>query len=209
MGADDHRIAMIPNFLDSMFSRENKVEPAFDNDRDRQLLYVGRLEYVKNLLDPIRAIDLLPDKYKLQIIGDGSLEKEIRRTITNMGVSNRVTLHGHVANDRLTLYYEDADVFIHPIRGVYTFSRTCLEAISANLPIICTATGDTHEMLPNSSVTYSEGDPADLARTIENLLRDSDKLAHLYEGCLDDVNQYTRDETIQKIEHEYNAVTAQ
>lgn len=209
MGADDHRIAMIPNFLDGKLTRDRKVKSSYDLDGDRQLLYVGRLETTKNLFDPIRAIGLLPDNYKLQIIGDGSLEREIRRTMTNMSVANRVTLHGYVDNDRLTPFYEEADVFIHPMRGPYTFSRTCLEAISANLPIICTTTGDTHQMLPNSSVTYSEGDPGDLARTIEDLFGNRHKLSHLSEGIVEDVNQYTRDETIRKIEDEYDAVTAQ
>src|SRR5699024_1941388 len=59
---------------------------------------VGRLEKVKNYQSMIEIMKLLPERYHLNIFGEGSEKEELENHINEMNLESQVTLHGFISN---------------------------------------------------------------------------------------------------------------
>lgn len=69
---------------------------------------------------------------RLVLAGNGSLRPEIERFITDSGITDRVALIGHIANDDLAPYLRDADIYVSASRSDGT-SISLLEAMGVGL----------------------------------------------------------------------------
>jgi glycosyltransferase involved in cell wall biosynthesis len=59
-----------------------------------ELIFVGRLVSIKNLIELPEIVSKLPPKYKLIIVGDGPRMRDIEGAIENYNIKNRVELKG-------------------------------------------------------------------------------------------------------------------
>lgn len=64
-----------------------------------------------------------------------------------------------------------------------TFGLIVLEAMAAGLPIACSDRNAMPEVLGDAGVTSPPEDPDDIARTLRQLLRDTEKRAQLAEAA--------------------------
>lgn len=62
------------------------------------LVAVGRLEKVKNYSSMIDILEILPQNFHLNILGDGNERNNLEDYISRKGLSDRVTVHGFVEN---------------------------------------------------------------------------------------------------------------
>ncbi len=101
------------------------------------ILFVGRLVYYKGLeflLDAMRHVDA-----KLLMVGNGPLEKRLKRLSARLGVSSKVIWAGEVANDKIAPYYYACDVFVLPSSfGSEAFGIVQLEAFACGKPVVST-----------------------------------------------------------------------
>ena len=80
-----------------------------------RLLYVGRLEWQKDLLTLLRAFQLINRCYKdvkLLIVGQGSFEKELRLEAQNLGIESNVVFLGGIDHKAIFSYYYSSDIFV-------------------------------------------------------------------------------------------------
>ena len=82
--------------------------PFLPRNEVRKFLYVGRLVSVKNLDFLIDKFNHYPD-LELTIIGFGELEDELKSK-----AKDNIHFLGAVDNEKLSIYYQDTDVFILP-----------------------------------------------------------------------------------------------
>ncbi|MCS0654822.1 glycosyltransferase [Cytobacillus firmus] len=68
------------------------------NKNKINLTAVGRIEDVKNYKEMVDIQSMLPEKFHLNILGDGKEKNKLEEYIKNKGLSNRVTIHGFVEN---------------------------------------------------------------------------------------------------------------
>jgi rhamnosyl/mannosyltransferase len=101
----------------------------------RLIVSVGRLVYYKGieyLIEAMASIDA-----HLLIIGDGPLRGKLEAKAREHGVSDRVTMLGHVED--LTPYYHAADVFAFPsIARSEAFGIVQIEAMACGKPVVNT-----------------------------------------------------------------------
>jgi glycosyltransferase involved in cell wall biosynthesis len=101
-----------PNKKDLNLKKELGIKGAF-------LLFVGRLAPEKGIDLLIRAMPRVLNEYpetKLVIIGEGNLEKELKKMTKDLNVTNNVLFLGKKKNIELPKYYATADFFIGPSR---------------------------------------------------------------------------------------------
>ncbi len=81
---------------------------------------------------------------------------------------------GHVARERLALFYQAADVFIHAARAD-NFPYTVLEAMASGVPVVATSVGGVPEQVRSGETGYlvPEGDSSAMAERVAQLLQDS------------------------------------
>ncbi len=149
---------------------------------DRIILAVGRLVYYKGLEFLVRAMQQIQGH--ALIVGQGPERERLAAEAESLGVSDRVTLLGHVPDTRP--YYRAARAFALPshLRSE-AFGIVQLEAMAAGLPVVNTRIPSG---VPGVSVdgvtglTVPPGDPTALADAVNRLLDDPGLAARLGEA---------------------------
>jgi len=115
----------------------NEVGDAWQGHAGARLLAVGRLKEQKNYPVLLRALSQLLQRRPahLVILGTGPQEEHIRQLVRSSGLSEHVSLVGHV--DVLATYYQRADLFI--LSSDYEgFGNVIVEAMSYGTPVVST-----------------------------------------------------------------------
>ena len=115
-----------------------------------RMLSVGRLDPEKNplLLADVFASALACDpRWRLHVCGSGPLASPLARRLEQLGVADRVVLHGYVPiDDGLWELYRSSHAFLH-VSLTEGFPQVLLEAFAARLPVVATAVGGVPEIV--------------------------------------------------------------
>jgi glycosyltransferase involved in cell wall biosynthesis len=141
----------------------------------RKLLYVGRLSEDKGALTALKAMARLRDKFAgvLHLYGRGDADYEAK--LRNFAESERLNVEFHSAKAaEMPDVYRQHDALIFTSEWEEPFALTPLEAMASGLPVIGTTTGGSIELFRHreNALTYTAGDPAELARQILALDRE-------------------------------------
>jgi glycosyltransferase involved in cell wall biosynthesis len=109
------------------------------------LLYLGRLDLEKGLVELLEAMDYLVkigvSNFRLQIVGDGYHEQLLKAKCLKLGLNKYVSFLGPETDlERIKNRYCNADLFILPTHHE-GFPRTLYEAMIFGVPIITTFVG--------------------------------------------------------------------
>ncbi len=175
-GLPIHKTAIIPNCVteeDLLISLVPKTgvkllgAPA--------ILSIGRLDAVKRLTDVVEAltkIDLI--KAHFHIVGKGAEKSVIEAKVAELGLSDRVTLHGFVSDADVAKMICGADVFVlaSEQEGLPT---VLLEMLMASRPVACS------RIPGNLAITSVAGiDTIFDVGDIDGIAREVKKAAHSY-----------------------------
>lgn len=182
--------------------KENALKKQCDIKHDEKiLLYVGRLDVVKNLdfmLEALYRLRLKGFKFKMIFVGSGPYEKDMQAAIKKYGLQDKVIFAGRIT-DRiaLALYYKIADLFLFP--SIYDSSSLVqIEAASQKTPTLFlkdTATSST--VTENVNGFFSDHDPLSFAEKIIDIFKNQKLYAKVKEQCFRDLyvtwNQITEE----------------
>jgi len=129
---------VIPNGVDlERFARAVPVSRWQDGTRN--LLFVGRHEPRKGLIELLKAFRILRKtgcRCRLLVVGSGPQEREARRYVMTRRLGN-VEFLGRVSDDETAQLFRTADVYVSPATGAESFGIVLLEAMAAGTPIVC------------------------------------------------------------------------
>ena len=129
---------VIPNGVDiARFARA--VPIARWQDGTRNILFVGRFESRKGLLDLLKAYRILRKTgcpCRLLVVGGGPQEREARRYIMTRRLGG-VEFLGRVSDEERDALFKTADVYVSPATGRESFGIVLLEAMAAGTAIVC------------------------------------------------------------------------
>lgn len=120
------------------------------------LLFVGRLEYDKGIIELIEAAKKIrnykKNNFEMHVVGEGSLGDIIKKRISSYSLEDCVFLHGEVSHGNIISWYIRADVYIS-LNKLGNLSNTVLEALNlGKCMILLKGDGvvdkDTDEILP-------------------------------------------------------------
>ncbi len=140
-----------------------------------RLLFVGRIEAAKGIMDLIRAIELLQN-VRLDVVGEGpDLARAMKRCVG-------MPVHFHGFQENVTSYYMDADMLVFPS---YSEGQglVLIEAMSCGLPCLASDIAAAIETTDHGRFAelFRCGDPSDLADKIRGLQNNRQRLAYLSE----------------------------
>ena len=106
---------------------------------------------------------------------------ELRRRITRLGLDERVTMTGQVAD--ASAYFEAMEVAVNASEEE-PFGIVLLEAMEAGVPVVAVARGGPLEIVERdvTGTLAESGEPAALAAAIERTLADPDRRAAMGEA---------------------------
>jgi L-malate glycosyltransferase len=169
-------IDVIPNGVD--LERFHPAEPLPTvQDRPLKLLTVGRLSATKRLdllIDAVQRLRAEGAEVKLDIIGGGALETELRLLLGRKHIRDAVTLAGRRQADAMPEIYRAHDIFVSA-SSQEGMSNAMLEAMASGLPIVTTRCEGLDELIADNGLVVEEATPETLAQGIEALVEDRPK----------------------------------
>lgn len=125
-----------------IFTINNPVEISKKTDHYKKqsnisrLLYIGRLEKVKNiefLLQSIFFLKKINSKFILNIVGEGALESDLKKFVSIYQLDDVVYFRGYSQN--VDAFYADSDLFI--MTSIYEgFPNVLVEANAYGVPVL-------------------------------------------------------------------------
>jgi len=136
-----NKISTIPNLIDTDFF----TLPEKRRDREPFIIIsFGILEYVKGFDILIRAFAEFVKKYDgeffLRIGGRGTKFRKLNKLARELGVGDRVSLHGYVPREEVKREMQMANLFVLPSR-FEAFGVVLIEAMATGCPVLSTYSG--------------------------------------------------------------------
>lgn len=176
------------NNFHGWFNKQREIT-AKDNLKkgDRVIITVSRLVEKNGIEYLIKAMPELPENYKLRIVGDGQLRKELEKLTEELKLTNRVQFHGKVNHNDIRYYYEASteaendkfyvySVFVRPSLSE-GLGNVFLEAMSLSVPVIATPVGGIPDFLRDGETGWfcKVKDPHSIAEKIKFVFAESNK----------------------------------
>jgi glycosyltransferase involved in cell wall biosynthesis len=156
---------------------------AFMSDGVLRLAYAGALTPLYGLVDVVDAMGMLarerPDlPTSFDLYGRGDVEDDLRRRASELGLSERVVLHGRIPLDAVAGGLAAADVVVSPIRrnrfSEISLSTKVFEGAVMEKPVVAADLPAARaEFEPDMLAWYVPDDVADLARAIAQVADDA------------------------------------
>ncbi len=210
-GVERNRIVVIPSGVDPPTHVLSFEERATERARlvsggSEMLLSVGNLETRKNLLNALRALELLPGKYRLVLVGgDGYGAHAIHTFITKQGLEGRVVRLGFVPAERMTVLYQSASALLFPSLEE-GFGFPVLEAMANGLPVVTSPTSSLPEVAADAALYADPLDPTDIAAKAVQAIEEAPALIEKGRAR---VRQFTWRRTAEAVLRVYEEVLTQ
>jgi hypothetical protein len=158
---------------DDFFGRSDTCQSA-----PCRLLYVGRMDRTKGLLQIVEAIALLTargENVTLDLVGwatpkDPILE-EVAALAGSRGIGERIKYHGpRPLGPELFDFYKKSDIFVTASWASEGFPRTILEAMAHSLPVVATRVGSIPAFIEGAAELIQPRDVPALADAISRIL---------------------------------------
>jgi phosphatidylinositol alpha-mannosyltransferase len=200
---------VIPNGVDvERFARA--VPIARWQDGTRNLLFVGRHEPRKGLIELLKAFRVLRKagcRCRLLVVGSGPQEREARRYVLTRRLGN-VEFLGRVTDEEKAALYRTADIYVSPATGAESFGIVLLEAMAAGTAIVCS---DIHGYKGvvrrgREGLLVPPRKPKALAAAIAELLADDDRRAAMGESGNRRAREFSWERVTAKVDEYYGFV---
>ncbi len=197
---------VIPNGVD-VARFERAVPIARWQDGMPNLLFVGRHEPRKGLLDLLKAVRILRRSgypCRLLVVGSGPQEREARRYVATRRLAD-VEFLGRVGDDEKAQLFRTTDVFVSPATGRESFGIVLLEAMATGKPIVCRDIEGYRQVAhPDGTVFVPPRDPAALAAGLESVFADESRRRAMSAFNLAYVRRYDWAHVARQVVGEYH-----
>lgn len=144
------------------------------------LLFVGQVNWKKNLRRVLEACAKLGTPFRLVVAGQGPHEKDARQLAEKLGIAEHTLFTGHITDpDALNALYKLADLFLFP--SIYDNSPLVVrEAAAMGTPSVTVLGSSAAEGITDGdNGLLCRDDSDDLARVVSAALADPESLARM------------------------------
>jgi glycosyltransferase involved in cell wall biosynthesis len=159
------------------WAAENHIPLPWPRGNSFIIGFVGVLNEQKGWKVLLDAVERLPKKFKLVLVGDGEQRKEMLSLIERPVLKDRVYYAGALPKETLLATYALFNVLILPsITTSYAeqFGAVLAEAMACGVPVIGSDSGGIPETVGKAGLIVPEQDPKVLAEAIFKISEDED-----------------------------------
>jgi glycosyltransferase involved in cell wall biosynthesis len=213
----------IDAFLGKTFSVKNKIiyngwnSSIFSPDYSQRkseftILFPGRLVKQKDPMSFLKAIEMIKDKitdFKVIILGDGPLRKQMESFVSSKNISNFVEFKSWVDKTEMLYNYRSASLTVLPSLNE-GMSIATLEALACGQYVIATRVSNNESLItPGTNGDFIEKKkPADIASKILDFYNTKFKLGYVIP--LEELNKYHElfewDKIIDEYEEDFGKI---
>ncbi len=169
------KLEVIPQFgVDPDFYRPRLTSPS----AMPVIGFVGRLVPEKGVGDLIAAFARMHTRAQLQIVGNGSERTRLELQASYLGVRDRVIFRGAIAATSMPDTYSGFDVLVVPSRTQSNwkeqFGRVIIEAMSCEVPVVGSDSGEIPNVIGDAGVVFPEGDVDGLSHQLDEMVQNEE-----------------------------------
>jgi glycosyltransferase involved in cell wall biosynthesis len=180
---------------------EYPLYETFPLRQPEKLFFVGRLHQDKGVDLLIRAMKHLPERFQLQIVGDGPERQSLENLAEALSLTQRVSFGGY-KESVISLLHENAGMLIVPSR-TEGLGRVILEAFAAGVPVVATDTGGIGEIVSDRESGYlisSPPNPESIANAILRAAGEQQEWGSIINRGLEVLARYSKSQVIEQTE---------
>ncbi len=175
LGALHDRAVIIPNALPEYRA------PQSHGERERVVLWAGRMMHLKNLRRLIRAFAAVGDaRYELHLLGDGPERAGLEDMVKREGIA-RVRFFPPVAREALMTRMAGAAFYVLPSLSD-VWPNVIVEAIATKTPFLMTRESGLAEFVKDIGIVVDPTNDEDIRRALTTLMDDDTR--RIYEKKL-------------------------
>jgi len=141
------------------------------------MIWPEKVAGIKLLLEAFADVEPANPDWRLRIVGDGPLKKEIERTAEHLGLQRVVTMKGWVGDPGAELATADIYAQITLQEGL---PLSLLNAMAMGLPVVATSVGGIPELISDSVNGYLVPPSRDLiSHALSTLMNDEGLRIHM------------------------------
>lgn len=183
---ESQKIVTIYNGIN--LSRFQRTVPQEKRNDDKNVVtMVAAFRAQKDHKSLIKAFDLLPADYLLQLVGDGELRKETEDFTKQFSSAARVRFMGNRCDIPAILSNSDVIVLSSHYEG---FGLSIVEGMAAGKPCIASDVDGLHEVVSGAGILFPHQDSGALANSIKKCCTDKDYASTIGKACSLRAHQY-------------------
>ncbi|MGD8110913.1 glycosyltransferase [Vibrio sp. TRT 17S01] len=185
---------------ESFIYQERYSQRTFDNN-EINLICVCRFVEKKGVPVLLKALSVLPEKYKLTLVGNGELQSEVEQEVQALEIGTRVDMTGSLSSDQVAQRLSTSDAFVLPsvtardgdMEGVPV---ALMEAMAQGLLVFSTYHSGIPELIEHGSTGFlaEEKDHIELANNIR----------YAFEELAPEARQSIAEQAKCKVANEFN-----
>ncbi len=223
-GVPESKVHFIPNGIDREWYRACKFEEikqlkySLDLEGKRVIAYIGTIGLISHPIDLLlsaftEVLSIFPDAILL-IVGGGEDYDAMRSYCRSMGIEKQVRWVGKVPADKVSMYYQLAEVSVDPVHDDdASKGRSPLklfESWASGVPFVTGDVGDRKFLLghPSAGMIVRPGDPRSIACAILEILNNDNQTNYLKESGYSNLENYYWDKICVDLIEVYNSFAA-
>jgi O-antigen/teichoic acid export membrane protein len=167
--------------------------PAAPRSAEPRLLYLGRLKQYKRIEVLLDVLEHVPDAH-LEVAGDGDHRPALEAAIAERGLTDRVTLHGHVTEAEKARLLSSCWVNL-TASSAEGWCLTVMEGAMYGTPSAALRVGGLEESIVHEQTGLLAHDPEELAGAVRRLVADRELRERLGHNARERAESFTWDGT--------------
>ena len=175
------RTTTIVHGIEDPFDGRDLLQTAQPIDR-KNFAYLGRFVIEKGLpvlLEATRLLRAEGHDVTVVLIGDGPDRPRLEKQISALGIEMTVRTTGFLSGMNLDRVLHGVGTMVIPTTMEETAGLAAMEQMVRGRPVIASAIGGLEELVRDSGLTFSPGDPRALADAMRRILKEPDLGASL------------------------------
>ena len=137
------------------------------SDQDKLLVQVSKFRPEKDQSTVIKSMSLLPDHFKLILVGEGPLRNECELLVNVLGLEKRVFFLGNRNDVESILKTAHLSILSSHWEG---FGLVAVEGMAASKPVIVSDVTGLSEVVVGAGLLFEKGNELQLANKVRDLL---------------------------------------
>jgi glycosyltransferase involved in cell wall biosynthesis len=187
-----------------------RLTPRTSYHDPKVVLYIGALDPGKGVCDLVQAFAIVAKRLedvKLVIGGRGKAQKTLIKMVKDLQLEDKVEFLGFVPQEKLSDYYDAADVFVFP--SYLGFHLMLLDAMARGLPVIADNNLDAPEYVGDGGWLVESGNITQIAESIITALSDEDNYVLMSKRAIERVKTFSWEKMAKETINVYNEYLSQ
>ncbi|MCP4130477.1 MAG: glycosyltransferase family 4 protein [bacterium] len=181
------------SLLDPVIKKYDLKQPFF--------FYAGSLSPRKNMMNMLRAFEMIKDKMDHTIYVTGGYswrDDEIFTFINEHGLQNRIIKLGFLDENELVALYNLADCYLYP--SLYEgFGLPILEAQACGCPVITSTAASCPEVAGKGALLVDPNNIEEIAQSMQKIVRDKKLRNSTIKAGFQNLDRYSWDRTAKEL----------